>query len=421
MYPTPQAPGTGSTKELKPNLVGVRNKQRKGVAKAQAKFEPQVFRDQLVKHLESVPEGDFDAVAAKLDLDYRKYEEQFFQLLLVGALLAPGGGIVDDGAPRSTFSVIGSAKEPVELAEMKKIVDVFNKLMRRYKYLQKPFEESAVKGVLQYTNKFNEAERQKLAYATALFISTGLVSANVLVVFKKEHLIKENVSLNFFITFCKAYLQSESVEHLSSSLRKGGVIDLELFLPVNKQSPTELSAQLKAAGLNGVVEFYSKQKTGQAKEDLVSRLKELVHEEADHEDIESYLETQHKRGILPDTEFIAIVWQGLFAGLDPSKTPDQVIKDIKEVCPTLEIFCTKPSTEVALINTIQVWTYENTKLMPAFAKILKLLYSTDVLSDQSIIYWHGKGSKPQARAQFLAATQPLVSFLQEQEDESDEE
>jgi hypothetical protein len=50
---------------------------------------------------------------------------------LVGGLLAPGGGFIDDGAPKSSFSVIGSAKEPVEVPDIKKIVDVFNKLMRR--------------------------------------------------------------------------------------------------------------------------------------------------------------------------------------------------------------------------------------------------------------------------------------------------
>lgn len=40
---------------------------RKGVTKANAKHEPTVFRDQLIKHLESVPPQDYDAVAAKLD------------------------------------------------------------------------------------------------------------------------------------------------------------------------------------------------------------------------------------------------------------------------------------------------------------------------------------------------------------------
>jgi hypothetical protein len=50
---------------------------------------------------------------------------------------------------------------------------------------------------------------------------------------------------------------------------------------------------------------------------------------------------------------------------------------------------------------------------------LQVLYSKDVLSDQSIIYWHGKGSKPQGRQSFLTSTDPLVTFLKEQEDEED--
>lgn len=54
---------------VKPLLSGVRTKQRKGVQKANAKSEPNLFRDQLVKHLESIsPPNDFDQIAAKLDV-----------------------------------------------------------------------------------------------------------------------------------------------------------------------------------------------------------------------------------------------------------------------------------------------------------------------------------------------------------------
>lgn len=48
-------------------IVALSSSRRKGVQKANAKHEPQAFRDQLVKHLESVPPGDFDAIASKLD------------------------------------------------------------------------------------------------------------------------------------------------------------------------------------------------------------------------------------------------------------------------------------------------------------------------------------------------------------------
>ena len=70
----------------------------------------------------------------------------------------------------------------------------------------------------------------------------------------------------------------------------------------------------------------------------------------------------------------------------------------------------------------------------------QVLYNKDCVSDQAIIYWHQKGSKPQGRQHFLKATEGLVKvtsyyvppsiltvsdallyqFLQEQE-ESDEE
>ena len=77
--------------------------------------------------------------------------------------------------------------------------------------------------------------------------------------------------------------------------------------------------------------------------------------------------------------------------------------------------------------------------MPSFPKILKVrlstydalhtiltrdkqvLYSKDVLSDQAIIYWHGKGSKAEGRAQSLKAAEPLVTFLKEQEEEEEDE
>lgn len=51
----------------------------------------------------------------------------------------------------------------------------------------------------------------------------------------------------------------------------------------------------------------------------------------------------------------------------------------------------------------------------------QVLYSTDVLSDQAIIYWHSKGAKTQGKQHFLTATTPLVNFLKEQEESEEED
>lgn len=166
---------------------------------------------------------------------------------------------------------------------------------------------------MQYANRFTPVEQEKLAVATSQFVSTGLTSANVLTILKKDHVVKDctlppslvpslalfwdltlsllslrphaATSVTFLTTFFKTFLLTESLESLSSILRKGGVTDLEAFFPPNKQNATELSTHFKSAGLTGVVEFYLKQKTSQAKEDLLARLKELVAEEADFDEV----------------------------------------------------------------------------------------------------------------------------------------
>ena len=46
--------------------------------------------------------------------------------------------------------------------------------------------------------------------------------------------------------------------------------------------------------------------------------------------------------------------------------------------------------------------------MKSFASIIKVLYNTDCISDQAIIYWHQKGAKPQGKQHFLKATEALV-------------
>jgi len=73
-------------------------------------------------------------------------------------------------------------------------------------------------------------------------------------------------------------------------------------------------------------------------------------------------------------------------------------------------------------NTIQLWCFDNPKIGPSFAKILKNLYSADVLSDQAILYWASKGAKPQGKDAFLKQAAPLVKFLSElEEEDSDDE
>lgn len=62
---------------------------------------------------------------------------------------------------------------------MKNYEQVFQKLMRRYKYLEKMFEDE-MKKILIFIKGYYESERIKLARMTALWLANGSVPPTVL-------------------------------------------------------------------------------------------------------------------------------------------------------------------------------------------------------------------------------------------------
>lgn len=180
-----------------------------------------VFRDQLYKHLETVQEGDFDSFVTKLvqagsTLEYLKYAEPLFEIIFVGGLLQPGGSFLDDGAPISPFT-IANAKEPVEVGEIKNYIGVIDKLIRRYchflddyhsiiklsinryKYLQKPLDDSALPTLLQYVHRWPPAQTAKFATAVGILLSQGLANASCLQGLTKDHLVKNGACFIFYV------------------------------------------------------------------------------------------------------------------------------------------------------------------------------------------------------------------------------
>lgn len=89
-----------------------------------------VFRDDLLRSLSTVQAKDYEGYNRVLEtlaneLDFRKYEAQLFELLILGRLLAPGGNLATD-AEESPFCVIGR-----DLSEIREVAGVFEKLIRR--------------------------------------------------------------------------------------------------------------------------------------------------------------------------------------------------------------------------------------------------------------------------------------------------
>lgn len=59
-----------------------------------------------------------------------------------------------------------------------------------------------------------------------------------------------------------------------------------------------------------------------------------------------------------------------FLGLPLRITADSVT--LQKYTPIIEPFCNGPKTEVALINVVQVYCYEDTRAMKTFPQILKV-------------------------------------------------
>ncbi|KAI2526380.1 BZW1 isoform 9, partial [Pan troglodytes] len=85
-------------KQQKPTLSGQRFKTRKRDEKE--RFDPTQFQDCIIQGLTETG-TDLEAVAKFLDasgakLDYRRYAETLFDILVAGGMLAPGGTLADD-------------------------------------------------------------------------------------------------------------------------------------------------------------------------------------------------------------------------------------------------------------------------------------------------------------------------------------
>jgi len=258
-----------------------------------------------------------------------------------------------------------------------------------------------------------------------LLLGLGLAGASSLQVLSKDHLVKDYLSLSLLTIIFRSYLADQTVDQLFGCLKKGGVKELLDFFPVNKRSPAELTIWFKKEGLPSVGDMYEKKRVGRVTNTIITGLKDLVEKDEDNETISSFLKDTIAETPIAEADFVAAIWAGLMGAIDWNTKPEQVdalaVKEVTKHAEVLEPFCNGPKTEVALINAVQLYCYEDGRVMKAFPQIIKVLYNKDCVSDQAIFYWHSKGSKPQGRQHFLTAMKPLVTFLRQQEEESEEE
>lgn len=417
-----------SVKAEKPTLTGARIKTRKRDEKE--KYDPNGFRDSVIQGLNESA-NDLEQLSAFLDragskLNYRRYAETLFDCLFAGGILAPGGTLLEDAEPDKPWRAdmcVFSAKANVEI--LKGYYEVFYKLIRRYKYLEKSFEDELKKLIL-FLKGFNEEERRTLGRITGIFLANGLGDATVLSSLFEDHLVKEGLSLEFAIELFDMWLKEKDIGHISSTLKRAKLEDsLMLLLPLHKRTQENFENHFKAAGLESIIDFQRSKANIMVKKKLKKHLEEMMKEEAPVKEIVAHTKEQIKENSISEHEAVVMVWNVLMSAVEWNKkadlVADQSLKHLRTYTPLLASLTTSGRSELALIVKVQDYCYDNMNFMKAFQKIILLFYKTEVLSEDVILKWYKDAHSTKGKSVFLEQMKKFVEWLQNAEEESEEE
>ncbi|XP_055695310.1 protein krasavietz [Lutzomyia longipalpis] len=414
-----------SQKTERPVLSGQRIKTRK--RDEREKYDPTGFRDAVIAGLEKTG-GDLEQISKYLHnagnkLDYRRYGEVLFDILIAGGLLVPGGSISQDGENPCTQCCIFNASEDME--SLRNQEQVFINLMRRHKYLEKMFEEEMRK-VLVFIKGFTPSERVKLARMTALWIGNGSVPPTVLSVLINEHLIKDGIALDFLIEVFVTFKQEKGMSSLTQALKKGSIEKrLMEFFPLNKRTEEYFKSVFISKDLTDIVKLHEARASQEAKRDLQQLLNDAINDNKSATEIIEDVKEAALKSNISEHEVIGLIWTTVMSLVEWNKkeelVADQALKHLKQHTQLLQAFTTTDRAELALILRVQEFCYDNMNFMKVFSKIILLFYKAEVVSEHSIFKWYKEAHSPKGKMHFLEQMKKFIEWLQNAEEESESE
>eukprot|EP01134_Creolimax_fragrantissima_P006334 CFRG6334T1 len=416
-----------SQKVPKPVLTGQRLRTRKRDEKQ--KFDPGEFRDAVVTGLIEA-NGDWDKSSRFLDLagnklDFNRYGETLFDILFAGGILSAGGSVSEDGVGKTTFCVFEMSTDE----DLLKMVETFDKLTRRYKYLIRNLNDNLKKN-FKYLNIFSARSVERLAKFIGHVLAIRdqqMIEASGLTGLLVDHLVKEEMSLNFITIVFKTWLNNTTVESFSQVMRKAGLDDrLADFFPAGKNNEEAIAKHFSEAGLPKIVEYYKQRQLSRVKILLRQDIKQKFEDGAPQAEIISTIKDFQTRQNLNDEEMIGLIWYAMMATVDWNrniKSVDLLEKDSLKFINTnskiLGAFCESPKAQLTFMLRIQSYCYDNGPFMKMFQKIIMLLYNADILDEAAIQKWYRDGHSIKGKSVFLKQMQPMIEWLNNAEEESD--
>lgn len=408
-----------STKDKKPTLAGQRIRSRKRDEKV--KNDPEGFRNEIVKGLSDCQE-DFEKAYKFLDtaggtLDYRRYAESLFDVLISGGLMAPGGEITPPLCPFALFEFPERQETAQAFGQM------LQKLLRRYKYLEVSLEEEFCK-VVKFTKTFTEVNRSKLARLMAVLMSLNILSAKPISSLTIEAVVKEGIALDFITTLFRTFLALSPMSNLAAMLRKEK-IDLMDFMPASRRTIEAFRTHCsQVGGLDEVVAWQSSLHARDQARQFQKDLSELLGNETPLGQIVDAAKDMLVRFNLTEGDVIERLFTVIMDFGEWEKkadVADAAVRHVRTHVPLLLPFVTQIPTQIALLNRIQTFCFDNQACLKLFKSFVVLLYKTDVVTEDAILAWHDGAASPKGRSIFFEQMQEMIDWLKNAEEESEDD
>jgi hypothetical protein len=351
-----------------------------------------------------------------------------FEVFFSGGRVAVGTGSTLEEGKRLPVNILAECT-PATREGIAPYIQHFQILARRRAFLCRKLENTLIK-FLRTLEFYEEHDRRKLAIALALTFHYKIqVSAeNIFESLLHDRLVAKGSVLEVITVFFQEFLSKDSMDDLVSILTKGKVVNrlIELF-PSHRRTSDDFEKHFRAAGLDGLVEWNTRREMETKIMDLENKISEMIISDPPLPvaDVLNTTKTSKQEANLPEAEVVRVVWLSLMKAVNMTGKNQQqilqtIMRQIKSYHKLLAAFTTSGKLQLSLLITVQLFCYEDSRLMKVFSDIVRLLYDADLVGEDAVMHWYKKGSHPKGRSVFLKDIEPFIKWLEEAEEEEED-
>eukprot|EP00163_Fabomonas_tropica_P014793 TRINITY_DN268_c0_g1_i1.p1 TRINITY_DN268_c0_g1~~TRINITY_DN268_c0_g1_i1.p1 ORF type:complete len:435 (+),score=139.52 TRINITY_DN268_c0_g1_i1:189-1493(+) len=428
-YQSTATSGTsGAVKEVKPSLAGASKRTRK--RNQVIPFEPKKFSLAVIPAFRDagsaagLESGEWivqlDAAEKRDTLDFQRYGDIFWEVVIAGGIVAPGGELPEDEELNNPVCVFTA--EPEEVTHL---VTVAHQMLQRKPFLRPKLEEAINKLVL-FLDTYSEEESKNFATFIGLFFARGnLAPASFINPLRAvPRLVENGSSLEFCTHIFAALLSAAKLDRLLSALRLAKVEDAIIeLMPKKQRTFGELAEYFSTKGLDVLATYLREKNTKESLRDIKMKIGELFEDEAPIPEMVHLLKGHVENG-LSESVAAGVAFDSIMATVQWSKKtqqhPMQALKQLNAYHKLLYPFtCESGKAQLNLMLHIQTYCYDIIHLLPCFHQMMQLLYQHEVISEQAIRVWFAGKKKVsnKARQEFLKQMEPFIKWLDTAEEE----